>query len=68
MENNKKYYNIENQYLADAINFVTGLRYYRFTNSTGSTVYSFEETTKFRMAFEQIMKIKHNIASYVEIN
>lgn len=56
--NNKKFTNIDNKYLADAINWTSGLRYYIFTNDEGKTVYSFEDCDLFHTAINRLIELK----------
>jgi hypothetical protein len=57
----KKYTNIKKKSLADAINFLTGLRYYKFTNDQNEIVYSFEEDEQFKRALEGLLNLRKEI-------
>lgn len=57
----KEFINIENKYLADAINFLTGMRYYKFINDNGKEVYSFQNTDKFNQAFHGLTDLKKSL-------
>lgn len=57
----KKVFIIENKYLANAINYLIGERYYKYTNKEGKTVYSFNNTEKFKIAYKKIKELKQNI-------
>lgn len=58
MEKTKKYYNVKNIYLANAINYIAGARFYKFKNELGEEVFSFEDTEKFRETYSEIIKLK----------
>lgn len=55
----KEYTTVDNKYLANAINFVTGLRYYVFQNTKGETVYSFKNCDEFHTALGKLVEIKN---------
>lgn len=57
----KKYTNIKKKSLADAINFLTGARYYVFVNSENETVYSFVEDERFKKALEGLLNLRKEI-------
>lgn len=59
----KNFINIENRYLADAINFLAGLRYYKFTNNEGKQVYCFENTEKFNKVFDKLVELKESLSN-----
>ncbi|PJI07661.1 MULTISPECIES: hypothetical protein [Clostridium] len=55
----KEYTTVDNKYIADAINWVTGMRYYIFTNNEGKIVYSFKNNDQFHVALEKLIEIKN---------
>lgn len=55
-----EYYEVRKKYLAEALNFI-GFRFYKFTNSKGETVYSFEDTEKFKRAINGLFELKQSI-------
>lgn len=57
MEN--KYCNINKKYLADALAFL-GFRYFKFQNE-GKTVFSFEDTVRFRVALTKVLALRDEI-------
>ena len=61
---NGKFYIIKKKQLADAINFVTGLRYYVYEDEVndGEKVYSFEINDKFLLAFEKLNELKNQLS------
>lgn len=56
-----KYTNIKKKSLADAINFLTGLRYYKFVNSENEIVYSFVEDEQFKRALAGLLNLRKEI-------
>jgi hypothetical protein len=56
-----KYTNIKKKSLADAINFLTGLRYYKFINDQNEVVYSFIENEQFKRALEGLLALRKEI-------
>jgi len=56
-----KYTNIKKKSLADAINFLTGMRYYKFINDENETVYSFIEDDKFKKALKGLLQLREQI-------
>ena len=55
---NNKYYIIKKKSLAEAINFLTGQRYYKFVNrENNKDVYSFEDTEKLHKALNGLTKL-----------
>ena len=60
---NNKYYIIKKKSLAEAINFLTGQRYYRWNNynSEEKDVYSFEITDKFIKALNELTRLKKEL-------
>ena len=60
---NKKYYIIKKRSLAEAINFLTGQRYYRWNNYNNEEkdVYSFEITDKFTKALNELTRLKKEL-------
>jgi len=59
--NNKKYYEINKKYLADALSYL-GMRYYKFNKEDGTVVYSFENTIDFNIALNELTKLKNKLA------
>ena len=60
---NKKYYIIKKRSLAEAINFLTGQRYYKWDNYNNEEkdVYSFEITDKFIKALNELTRLKKEL-------
>ena len=60
---NKKYYIIKKRSLAEAINFLTGQRYYKWDNYNNEEkdVYSFEITDKFMKALNELTRLKKEL-------
>ena len=60
---NNKYYIIKKKSLAEAINFLTGQRYYKWDNYNNERkdVYSFEITDKFIKALNELTKLKKEL-------
>lgn len=59
---NNKYYIIKKKSLAEAINFLTGQRYYKFVNrENNKDVYSFEDTEKLHKALNGLTKLKKEL-------
>ena len=59
---NNKYYIIKKKSLAEAINIVTGQRYYKFVNrENNKDVYSFEDTEKLHKALNGLTKLKKEL-------
>ena len=60
---NNKYYIIKKKSLAEALNFLTGQRYYKWDNynNEGKDVYSFEITDKFIKALNELTKLKKEL-------
>lgn len=56
-----KYTNIKKKSLADAINFLTGMRYYKFINDENEVVYSFIENDKFKRALKGLLELRKEI-------
>lgn len=59
MENKQEFTTVDNKYIADAINWVSGLRYYVFQNNKGQTVYSFKNNEQFHVALKKLIEIKN---------
>lgn len=59
----KKYYIIKKRSLAEALNFLTGQRYYKWDNEDNSSkkVYSFEISDKFLEALHELTILKEKI-------
>lgn len=57
------YYIIKKKQFADAINFLTGLRYYIWDDEyeNNKKVYSFEINDKFLLAFEKLNELKNQL-------
>jgi len=60
MEQKSKYYNIEKENLAMAMNFL-GFHFYKFYGDSGFTIYGFENTDKFRKAFNGFLELRKTI-------
>ena len=59
---NNKYYIIKKKSLAEAINFLTGQRYYKFVNrENNKDVYSFEDTEKLHKALNELTRLKKEL-------
>ena len=60
---NNKYYIIKKKSLAEAINFLTGQRYYKWDNYNNEEkdVYSFEITDKFMKALNELTRLKKEL-------
>ena len=60
---NKKYYIIRKNSLAEALNFLTGQRYYKWDNESNKNkdVYSFEITDRFMKALDGLTKLKQEL-------
>ena len=60
---NNKYYIIKKKSLAEAINFLTGQRYYKWDNESNKNkdVYSFEITDKFIKALNELTRLKKEL-------
>ena len=59
---NNKYYIDKKKSLAEAINFLTGQRYYKFVNrENNKDVYSFEDTEKLHKALNGLTKLKKEL-------
>ena len=58
-----KYYIIKKKSLAEAINFLTGQRYYKWDNYNNEEkdIYSFEITDKFIKALNELTKLKKEL-------
>ena len=56
---NKNYTTIEKKYLAEALSFL-GFKYYKFGEGK-ETVYSFEDTDKFRFALGELLELRNKI-------
>lgn len=56
-----KYTNIKKKSLADAINFLTGMRYYKFINDENEVVYSFIEDEQFKKALKGLLELRKEI-------
>ena len=63
MNKDRKYYIIRKKSLAEALNFLTGQRYYKWNNENNECkdVYSFEITDKFIKALDGLTKLKQNL-------
>ena len=59
----KKYYIIKKRSLAEALNFLTGQRYYKWDNYNNEEkdVYSFEITDKFIKALNELTRLKKEL-------
>ncbi|MDP4147196.1 MAG: hypothetical protein Q8936_22425 [Bacillota bacterium] len=57
---NEKYYIIKKKNLAEAINFITGMRFYVMDDRLDSNnkFYSFENTELFRQALTELTQLK----------
>lgn len=55
----KEYTTVDNKYIADAINWVSGLRYYVFQNNAGETVYSFRNNDQFHVALAKLIEVRN---------
>ena len=60
---NGNYYVIKKKQFADAINFVTGMRYLVWDSDKDPSkkVYSFEVTPEFLIAFEKLNELKNQL-------
>ena len=60
---NNKYYIIKKKSLAEAINFLTGQRYYKWDNYNNEEkdVYSFEITDNFMKALNELTRLKKEL-------
>ncbi|NFH69065.1 hypothetical protein FDC35_03935 [Clostridium botulinum] len=54
-----KYFITKNKYCADAIYFMTNIRYYKFTNDNNEEMYSFVKDKKIYEAYKIIMDTKN---------
>ncbi|MDB2151195.1 hypothetical protein [Clostridium butyricum] len=55
----KKYFVVYNEYLAMGIHYVTGERYYKFTNEQGQRSYSFTNTDKVQETYKLLMDLHY---------
>jgi hypothetical protein len=64
---NEKYYIIKKKNLAEAINFVTGMKYYILDDRLDSKnkFYSFENTEVFRKALTELTQLKSKLNSNI---
>ena len=60
-DNGKDVFIITNKYLAYGINYLTGERFYLYTNKEGRVVYSFKNTINFKEAYEKIKMLKKEL-------
>ena len=60
---NKKYYIIRKKSLAEALNFLTGQRYYKWDDEKDKNkkIYSFEITDKFMNALHELTILKEKL-------
>jgi hypothetical protein len=60
---NEKYYIIKKKNLAEAINFITGMRFYIMDDRLDSKnkFYSFENTELFRQALTELTQLKSKL-------
>lgn len=59
INNNDKYYNVDKKYLAESLSFLN-FRFYKF-NYGDETIYSFENTEKFKKALKGLLDLKRTI-------
>ena len=52
----EKGFNVNDEFQASAIRYLTGIRYYKFTNNEGNTVYTFP---RYKIVFEAYTTIKN---------
>lgn len=53
------YYNVNKKYLAFSLSYL-GFQFYQFTKDS-NTIYSFEDTKKFRLALTKITLLKNEL-------
>lgn len=54
------YFICNNEYLANGINYMTNIKYYKFTNNEGKEIYTFPRDKKIFEAYKIIMDFKNN--------
>lgn len=61
MNNQQKYYGVRKKSLADAINYISGLRYMVFDDDQNENkkIYSFEDTENFRKVLTELTSLKN---------
>ena len=58
----KKYFNVDNKYLAYGINYITGEKFMKFKNKeTGNEYYTFKYSEKIYEAYNSMTVLKNNI-------
>ena len=64
-----KYFVVDNKYIAHAINIMTGIKFYQFTNEKGEIKYTFPKQDTIFEAYKIIINIREkNIRKQREIN
>lgn len=51
------------KYLAMSMSYL-GFHYYKFTDNSGKTIYTFERTPKFMDCFNRLLELKNNYGKY----
>lgn len=61
MNNQQKFYGVRKKSLADAINYISGLRYMIFDDEENKNkkIYSFEDTEVFRKVLTELTSLKN---------
>lgn len=59
MNNKKEYIPIRNKYLANGIQWITGLRYFIHDNEDGSKIYTFPNVPEFHSALSDLKQSKN---------
>ena len=61
MNNQQKYYGVRKKSLADAINYISGLRYMIWNDDENENkkIYSFEDTEVFRKVLTELTSLKN---------